>query len=217
MIQKKVQIFLMFFFLFMLPFGLMAQTINGKVTDKSGITLPYMNVVEKGTKNGTTTNNSGEFSLTVKKIPTTFVVSALGFMSLEVKVSSKTYLTVVVEEDNVSLDEIVVVGSRGKPRTVFDSPVPIDNIKISELAQTGKGVLDQQLMFKVPSYNSTQQPISDAAAHFSPADLRGLFPSRTLVLVNGKRKNASALVYSYVTPGRGEVGVDMKSIPSAAL
>jgi iron complex outermembrane receptor protein len=36
-------------------------------------------------------------------------------------------------------------------------------------------------------------------------------------LVNGKRKNASALVYSYVTPGRGEVGVDMKSIPTAAL
>lgn len=112
---------------------------------------------------------------------------------------------------------MIVVGSRGKPRTSFDSPVPVDNIQISELEKTGRGVLDQQLMFKVPSYNSTQQPISDAAAHFSPADLRGLLPSRTLVLVNGKRKNASALVYSYVTPGRGEVGVDMKSVPSAAL
>jgi iron complex outermembrane receptor protein len=217
MTQKRLKNFLIISFLFLLPVTMVAQTIKGKITDTSGIALPYMNVVEKGTKNGATTNNSGEFSLTVKKIPTTIVVSALGFMSLEVNISSKKYLTIVVEEDNVSLDEIVVVGSRGKPRTVFDSPVPIDNIKISELAQTGKGVLDQQLMFKVPSYNSTQQPISDAAAHFSPADLRGLFPSRTLVLVNGKRKNASALVYSYVTPGRGEVGVDMKSIPSAAL
>jgi iron complex outermembrane receptor protein len=215
--QKNTQIFLMFSFLFLLPLGLTAQTINGKVTDKSGISLPYMNVVEKGTKNGATTNDVGEFSITVKKIPTIIVVSSLGFISQEVNISSESFVTVVIEEDNVSLDEIVVVGSRGKPRTVFDSPVPIDNIKISELAQTGKGVLDQQLMFKVPSYNSTQQPISDAAAHFSPADLRGLFPSRTLVLVNGKRKNASALVYSYVTPGRGEVGVDMKSIPSAAL
>ena len=217
MVQKKVQIFSILSFLFLLPLGLTAQTINGKVTDKSGISLPYMNVIEKGTKNGATTNDSGEFSITVKKIPTILVVSSLGFISQEINISSESYVTIVVKEDNVSLDEIVVVGSRGKPRTAFDSPVPIDNIKISELAQTGKGVLDQQLMFKVPSYNSTQQPVSDAAAHFSPADLRGLFPSRTLVLVNGKRKNVSALVYSYVTPGRGEVGVDMKSIPSAAL
>ena len=217
MVQKKVQIFSILSFLFLLPLGLTAQTITGKVTDKSGISLPYMNVIEKGTKNGATTNDSGEFSITVKKIPTILVVSSLGFISQEINISSESYVTIVVKEDNVSLDEIVVVGSRGKPRTAFDSPVPIDNIKISELAQTGKGVLDQQLMFKVPSYNSTQQPVSDAAAHFSPADLRGLFPSRTLVLVNGKRKNVSALVYSYVTPGRGEVGVDMKSIPSAAL
>ena len=217
MIQRKTQIFLFFSFLLFLPLGIMAQTINGKVTDASATTLPYMNVVEKGTKNGATTNVSGEFSITVKKIPTILVVSSLGFISQEVKITSKSYVTIVVKEDNVSLDEIVVVGSRGKPRTAFDSPVPIDNIKISELAQTGKGVLDQQLMLKVPSYNSTQQPVSDAGAHFSPADLRGLFPSRTLVLVNGKRKNASALVYSYVTPGRGEVGVDMKSVPSAAL
>ena len=38
-----------------------------------------------------------------------------------------------------------------------------------------------------------------------------------MVLVNGKRKNASALVYINDTPGKGEVGVDMKSIPVAAI
>jgi len=44
-----------------------------------------------------------------------------------------------------------------------------------------------------------------------------LGPSRTLVLVNGKRKNQSALVYINDTPGKGEVGTDMKSIPTAAI
>ncbi len=39
-------------FMFMLPLGLMAQTIEGKVTDSSGAGLPYMNVIEKGTSNG---------------------------------------------------------------------------------------------------------------------------------------------------------------------
>ena len=77
------------------------------------------------------------------------------FATKSVKVTNSDYLTIVVQEDN-ALNEIVLVGSRGKPRTAFDSPVPIDNIKISELTQTGQGVLDQQLMFKVPSYNSTQ-------------------------------------------------------------
>tara|TARA_B110000240_G_C13504628_1_gene455544 strand:+ start:146 stop:2800 length:2655 start_codon:yes stop_codon:yes gene_type:complete len=201
----------------MLPLGLMAQTIKGKITDSAGRVLPYMNIVEEGnTSNGMVSDDNGEFSITVKSLPTTIIVSSMGFATKSIKVTNSDYLTIVVIEDN-ALDEIVLVGSRGKPRTAFDSPVPIDNIKISELTQTGQGVLDQQLMFKVPSYNSTQQPVSDAGAHFSPADLRGLFPSRTLVLVNGKRKNASALVYSYVTPGRGEVGVDMKSVPSAAL
>jgi iron complex outermembrane receptor protein len=201
----------------MLPLGFMAQTIKGKITDSAGRVLPYMNIVEKGnTSNGMVSDDNGEFSITVKSLPTTIIISSMGFATKSVKVTNSDYLTIVAIEDN-ALDEIVLVGSRGKPRTAFDSPVPIDNIKISELTQTGQGVLDQQLMFKVPSYNSTQQPVSDAGAHFSPADLRGLFPSRTLVLVNGKRKNASALVYSYVTPGRGEVGVDMKSVPSAAL
>ncbi|MEQ9413833.1 MAG: TonB-dependent receptor, partial [Cyclobacteriaceae bacterium] len=99
----------------------------------------------------------------------------------------------------------------------LDSPIPVDNVSSESLSETGFGVLDQQLMFLLPAYNSTQQPISDAGAHFNTSDLKGLFSSRTLILLNGKRKNASALVYSYVTPGRGEVGVDMKSIPTAAI
>jgi iron complex outermembrane receptor protein len=44
------------------------------------------------------------------------------------------------------------------------------------------------LAYKIPSFNSSSQAISDATAHFDPADLFGLGPSRTLVLVNGKEK-----------------------------
>lgn len=193
------------------------NTISGTVVDNTGVPLPGASVLEKGTTNGTTTDFNGNFSLDLQSSDSTLEISYIGFLTQEVNVAGKTSLDITMQVSEAQLDAVVVVGSRGKPRTSFDSPVPVDNLKITELAATGKGVLDQQLMFRVPSYNSTQQPISDAAAHFSPADLRGLLPSRTLVLVNGKRKNASALVYSYVTPGRGEVGVDMKAIPSAAL
>lgn len=193
------------------------QKLKGTVTDDTGMPLLGANVLFKGTTVGAQTDIDGKFSLNVPAGSTILVVSYIGFKTTEIDISGKTEITVVLKDDAGQLDSVVIVGSRGKPRTSLDSPVPVDNIQAEELSSAGRGVLDQQLMFKVPSYNSTQQPISDAAAHFSPADLRGLLPSRTLVLVNGKRKNASALVYSYVTPGRGEVGVDMKSVPTAAL
>ncbi|RZV60356.1 MAG: TonB-dependent receptor, partial [Flavobacteriaceae bacterium] len=120
-------------------------------------------------------------------------------------------------QDGLSLDEVVIVGNRSKPRTILDSPVPIDVVGVSELRNTGQPTVDKMLTYKIPSFNSTNQTISDATAHFDPADLRGLGPSRTLVLVNGKRKNQSALVYINDTPGKGEVGVDLKSIPAAAI
>ena len=117
----------------------------------------------------------------------------------------------------IQLDEVVITGNRTKPRTILDSPIPIDNIDIKELENSGKRTLDKMLTYKVPSFNSQNQAISDATAHFDPADLRGLGPSRILVLINGKRKNQSAQVYLNRTPGKGEVGVDLKSIPIAAI
>ena len=215
--QKYLLKFCTIAFMFMLPLGLMAQTIKGKVTDSSGEGLPYMNIVEKGnTSNGVVSDNNGEFSITVESLPMTLMVSSMGFETKKVKVTESSYLTIVVNEDN-ALDEVVVTGSRNKPRTILDSPVPIDNIGVAELKNSGQPTLNLMLTFKVPSFNSQNQAISDATAHYDPADLRGLGPSRTLVLINGKRKNQSAQVYLNRTPGKGEVGVDLKSIPTAAI
>jgi iron complex outermembrane receptor protein len=207
----------MFTFLFMLPIAMLAQTIKGKVTDKSGNTLPYMNVLVQGTSNGVTTNDAGEFSLAVKSLPVTLVVSSMGFETKTVKVTTSDFITITVQEASEGLDEVVITGNRIKPRTILDSPVPIDNIDVAELVKSGQPTLDRMLTFKVPSFNSQNQAISDATAHYDPADLRGLGPSRTLVLINGKRKNQSAQVYLNRTPGKGEVGVDLKSIPTAAI
>ena len=215
--KKSLQKLLMVSFLFLLPLVMVAQTIKGKVTDASGEALPYMNVLVKGTSNGTTSDDNGEFSITVKSLPATIVASSIGFATKEVTVTENTFLTIVMQEESEGLDEVVITGNRIKPRTILDSPVPIDNIDVTELVKSGKPTLDRMLTFKVPSFNSQNQAISDATAHYDPADLRGLGPSRTLVLINGKRKNQSAQVYLNRTPGKGEVGVDLKSIPTAAI
>ncbi|MEW7280914.1 TonB-dependent receptor [Aquimarina sp. 2201CG1-2-11] len=193
------------------------ETLTGKVLNQStNQAIPIVNVLEKGTSNGTTTDFDGNFSIQVASLPTTLIFSVVGFTTQELEVSNNTAITVNLQE-GATLDEIVIVGNRAKPRTILESPVAIDNISSKELAVSAQPELDKMIAFRVPSYNSTQQTISDATAHFDPSELRNLGPSRTLVLVNGKRKNQSALVYVQETAGRGEVGVDMKSIPAAAI
>ena len=211
--MKRITLVLLALFSISLTFA--QSTVNGTVTDASNEPLPGANIVEKGTNNGTSTDFNGKFSLAVQE-NAVLVVSFAGYETKEVTVNGKSNLSIVLSE-GLQLDEIVVTGSRNKPRTILDSPVPIDNIDVSELQKSGKPTLDRMLTFKVPSFNSQNQAISDATAHYDPADLRGLGPSRTLVLINGKRKNQSAQVYLNRTPGKGEVGVDLKSIPTAAI
>ena len=214
--QPNISFSVLLFALFLFPTLVLAQTrITGSISTSSGEPAAFANVIEKGTSNGTTTDIDGNFSLDVAQLPATLVVSSVGYVTMEVNATSATVSAVLVEGD--ALDEVVIVGNRSKPRTVLTSPVPIDNIGAVELRKSGQPTVDKMLTYKVPSFNSTNQTVSDATAHFDPADLRGLGPSRTLVLVNGKRKNQSSLVYINDTPGKGEVGVDLKSIPVAAI
>ncbi|MGV6846018.1 MAG: TonB-dependent receptor [Lutibacter sp.] len=205
-------------FLFLIPFVSWSQkTITGKVIDEKGNGVSFATVVEQGTSNGTTTDEDGEFQLKVEDVPTTLVTSFVGYATKTQYITTESNVVIKLHEESVGLDEIVVTGNRSKPRTILDSPVPVDNIGAKELTSSGKTNIEEMLTFKVPSFNSQNQAISDATAHYDPADLRGLGPSRTLVLINGKRKNQSAQVYLNRTPGKGEVGTDLKSIPTAAI
>ena len=204
-------------FMFMLPLGLIAQTIKGKVTDKSGSALPYMNVLVKGTSIGTTTSDSGEFSLTVKNLPVTIVVSSIGFTTKEVKVTTNSFLTIVIKEGDESLGEIVITGSRTPQRSNTKSPLPIDIVSAKDLVSTGQTSFDKALQYKIPSFSTVQTPVNDATSLLDPYEIRNMGPSRTLILINGKRKNLSALLYTQTSPGRGETGSDISGIPIDAI
>ncbi len=190
-------------------------SVSGLVTDDNNEPLAGVQIAIKGTQKGTVTNFDGYFKLDVKK-GDVLVFTYIGYETKELTMDGTRKLRVILKE-GVALDEVVITGNRAKPRTILNSPVPIDNIQAKELEQSGKFHLEEILTYKVPSFNSQTQPISDATAHFDPADLRALGPSRTLVLINGKRKNQSSQIYLNGTPGKGEVGIDLKSFPMAAV
>ncbi len=218
MAQKKLNKFLIFSLLMLLPLSLVAQNIKGKLKDASGEALPFMNVVVQGTTNGTTSNENGEFSLTVKELPVNLVISSIGFKTKVVNVKNTSFLNIIIEEGSESLEEIIVIGSRNPNRTAIDSPVPIDIVDIKELTAMAPQVnLNQILNFVAPSFTSNTQTISDGTDHVDPASLRGLGPDQVLVLINGKRRHTSSLINVNGTFGRGSVGTDLNAIPAAAI
>ena len=204
-------------FMFMLPLGFMAQTIKGKITDKSGSALPFMNVLVKGTSIGTTTSDSGEFSLNVKSLPATLVVSSIGYKTKQINVTDTSFLNITIEEGDESLNEIVITGSRAPARSNTKSPLPIDIVSSKDLVSTGQTTFDKALQYKIPSFNTVQTPVNDATSLLDPYEIRNMGPSRTLILINGKRKNLSALLYTQTSPGRGETGSDISGIPTDAI
>jgi iron complex outermembrane receptor protein len=121
-----------------------------------------------------------------------------------------------VQED---IQKVVIVstGSRGAQRTMVDTPVPVDILGARDLAKTGQATLDKSMQFRVPSFNTVQTPVNDATSLLDPYEIRNMGPSRVLILVNGKRKNASSLVYTQTSPGRGESGADISAIPTDAI
>lgn len=204
---------------FLLTFlcGIMyAQTkISGKVLDSGNQPLPGASVVEKGTSNGTSTDFDGIFQLTVAE-GATLVVSSIGFETKEIPVGGKTNFTIVLN-DGVQLDEVVVTGSRTPARSSTTSPLPVDIVGVKELQSTGQTTFDKALQYKIPSFNTVQTPVNDATSLLDPYEIRNMGPSRTLILINGKRKNLSALLYTQTSPGRGETGTDLSAIPVDAI
>jgi len=85
------------------------KQVSGKVIDESGMTLPGVNVMEKGTTNGTISDMDGNYSLTVGN-NATLVFSYIGYDNVEIPVANGTSFNVTLKENATEIDEVVVVG-----------------------------------------------------------------------------------------------------------
>ena len=117
------------------------------------------------------------------------------------------------EQDDTSVQETVIItGTRGAPRTAFDSLAPVDVISEKAIDLTASDEVMDTLSQLVPSFNVKRLPMADGQVFVRPASLRSLSADHTLVLINGKRMHRSALLGS-----NGAQAPDLAQIPSYAI
>ena len=119
--------------------------------------------------------------------------------------------------DDAALQTVVVTGTRELNRTVATSLAPIDVLTPKDLASTGATNLAGALRVLLPSFNFPQPSVTDATDATQPAQLRGLSPDQTLVLIDGKRQHTTSIVNVNGTLGRGSSPVDLNAIPVSAI
>lgn len=212
--MKKIALFL---FLLNTAFLFAQKEVSGVVKDKTGAPLPGVNILEKGTTNGVSTDFEGSYRIKVKD-GATLIFSYIGYSTVEKQATSGDVSIVLDQNGGQILSDVVVVGSRNSKRTVVNSAVPIDVINVKDVAtQSGKIEINQLLQYVAPSFNANKQSGSDGADHVDPASLRGMGPDQTLVLINGKRRHQSSLINLFGTRGRGNTGTDLNAIPVASI
>lgn len=134
-------------------FGLQAQTggqVTGKVIDAMG-ELPGVSVVIKGTSNGTITDLNGQFTLPNVKSSDVLVFSFIGYKTQEITVGNQKSLSVKMEEDTQTLDEVVVVGYQEVRKGDLTGSVAKANMK--DLLSAPVASFDQALGGRIAGVN----------------------------------------------------------------
>jgi iron complex outermembrane receptor protein len=208
-----------------LPTPLSAQimgAVTGRVTDaSSGAPIADAQVRVIGTTTGVMTRIDGSYRLAVVPGRYELRVSRIGYAAARDSVVLDAAVTVTkdfrLEQTGLSLDQIVVTGTRRPDRTAVEAPVPVDVLSSEDLKNTGLTETSQVIQMLAPSFNFPRPSVNDGTDHVRPATLRGLGPDQVLVLVNGKRRHNTALVHVNGSVGRGSTSVDLNAIPVSAI
>src|SRR6266850_8427670 len=130
-----------------------ALKVSGKVVDEAGQPLPGVNVIEKGTTNGTVTDVSGSFSLNVQDDKSVLVFTFIGYTTQEVLVGVTTEFAINLRQDIKALEEVVVVGYGTQRRK--DLTGSVSSIGEAQIAKVPVTTLDQALQGRAAGVNVT--------------------------------------------------------------
>ncbi len=140
--------------LLLMAFAAQAQkTITGKISDEKSNPVTGATIVVKGGKTGTTSDASGNFTLTVPSTTSTLVVSFVGYSAQEVNIASSSSVTVSLKPENSSLTDVVVIGyGTSQKKDITGSVV---SLKAKNFNQGVINAPDQLLQNKIPGVEVT--------------------------------------------------------------
>lgn len=128
-------------------------SVQGIVTEKSGEPMIGVNVVVKGTTNGTITGFDGDFALSGVKKGDIISFSYIGYKPLEVKYEGNNQLNVVMEEDSETLEEVVVIGYGTVSKR--DLTGSVASVSADDIAAIPVSSATEALTGKLPGVNIT--------------------------------------------------------------
>ena len=157
-------------------------TLTGKITDTEGEALPGVNIMEKGTTNGTITDVNGNFSLKVTKNSGTIIVSFIGFSKKEIGFDlskSNSVKTIELENEDIGIAEVNILASVAVDR---QTPVAVSSIK-PELIEEKLGTQEfPEILKSTPSVYVTRTGGGYGDARIN---LRGFDSRNVAVMING--------------------------------
>ncbi len=168
--KKRRLIF--FLALLLASFQLISQqkTITGFVTDNSdGSTLPGVTVQAQGTNNGTVTDIKGAYSLTIDNSVKVLQFSFMGMRTEERNIGSSTVINVSLEADDISLDEVVVIGYGSVKKS--DLTGSVASVNMEKLAEIPANSFDKKLQGRVSGVQVTS--LSGQPGGASSVKIRG--------------------------------------------
>lgn len=124
---------------------LIAQTVTGVVTDSQG-PLPGVNIVVKGTTNGTASDFDGNYSLDNVSTDDVLVFSSIGYITQEIPVNGRSVIDVTMAEDAQALSEVVLVGYTTQKRSDITgavSTVDMENLEKNRVANVSQALQGQ--------------------------------------------------------------------------
>lgn len=149
---KMLQTTFLLFFTLLSSVAFSQTIVSGKVINKKTYApLSNVSIAEKGSSAGTTTSETGTFSLTVKGPKSILVVSYVGYLTQEITVSSKSNIDVSLEEDVKGIEDVVIVGYQNSTRR--KTSAAISSVKGRDIENTPYATFDAMLQGRVAGLN----------------------------------------------------------------
>jgi TonB-linked SusC/RagA family outer membrane protein len=161
-----------------------AIIVTGRVTDEKGIGMPGVNVLVKGTSNGTATDNNGDYTLSAPDENGTLLFSFIGYVTQEVPINNRSTINIALALDLSALQEVVVVGYGTQEKK--DVTGSVGTISGKEIASLPVASVDQALQGKLAGvYVSTNSGEPGGGVSIRVRGMGGFGASEPLYVIDG--------------------------------